>query len=53
MHKLTIEQELEVLSVVLKENDLFRANQTVEWAIAAITTLRERVDELGGYHDDV
>ena len=48
-----IEEELECLSIVLKENNLFNSNMIVETAIGKIETLRERVDELGGYHDDI
>jgi hypothetical protein len=51
--KFTIEQELGFLSEALKSEDLYKCNLVVEKAIAAITDLRYRIDELGGYHDDI
>ena len=49
----TIEQELNALSDALKAENLYKCNLVVERAITAITTLRERIEDLGGYHDDI
>jgi hypothetical protein len=48
-----IEEKLTILAAALMDYNLdVCANINIE-AVIAIKTLRDRIDELGGYHDDI
>ena len=53
MIKFTLEENLKQLEESLYEQHLYVSSTYVSAAIETIAILRDRIDELGGYHDDV
>ena len=50
---LSIEHKLLITAEVSREHDLRAHAKICEEGAIAIRILRDRIDELGGYHDDV